>query len=100
MKQKIAVEASYLSLTSGIWTRKANDAYVTVTCHYITPQWKMEMLVLSTQGFQERHTGVNIVASALVEIATKFNIEEKIVAVVHDWGSNYECAAGREPWVG
>ena len=88
LKQKIAAEASYLSLTSDIWTSKANDAYVTVTCHYISPQWKMETLVLSTQGFQEQHTGVNI-ASALVEIATKFNIEDKIVAVVHDQGSNY-----------
>ena len=90
LKEKIALEAQSLSLTSDIWTSQANDAYITVSCHFISPEWKMNCYVLSTRGFPERHTGINI-SEAITEILTDFHIsDEQVEAIVHDQGSNYE----------
>ena len=35
-------EVDHLALTTDIWTSRATQAYMTVTCHYLTPDWKLE----------------------------------------------------------
>ena len=38
----------------------AVEAYMTVSVHYLDPNWVMQAFVLETFAFPERHTGVNI----------------------------------------
>ena len=53
----------------------------------------MKSFVLSTKGFSEKHTGVNV-CEALKNVVREFGISEaQVVAVVHDQGSNNEVTA-------
>jgi len=44
-----------------MWTSLANDAYINLTTHYISKEWKMESVCLGTIPVSEWHTGDNIV---------------------------------------
>ena len=76
-----------VALMSDIWTSRAVQAYLTATIHFITDDWLKSSKVLVTREMTERHTGVHI-ADSLTEIAKYWNLEEKIVAIVHDIASN------------
>ena len=59
-----------MALTTDIWTSMATETYMTVTAHYIDPNWKLQNFVLETLSFPERHTGVNI-AQKLKEVGER-----------------------------
>ena len=50
----------YVAVTSDIWTSRVTQAYITLTVHFITDDWKMESKVIQTEEIPERHTGENI----------------------------------------
>ena len=75
-----------------IWTSRAVQAYLTVTVHFITDDWLINSNVLVTREMTERHTGVHIEYS-LTEIAKDWNLDGKIVAIVHDNASNMVLAS-------
>ncbi|KAK0135825.1 Zinc finger BED domain-containing protein 1 [Merluccius polli] len=77
-----------LSFTTDIWTSVSMEAYMAVTCHFITQEWELCAFVLETKLMEVSHTGVNI-AQQLGEAADAFAIPNyKRVAVVHDNASN------------
>lgn len=83
-----------VSFTTDIWTTSVRmEAYMAVTCHFITREWKLCNFVLETKVMEVNHTGVNI-AEQLGEVADAFAIPNyKRVAVVHDNASNMKLAA-------
>jgi len=83
--------ASSVALTTDIWTSRATQAYITVTAHYISIDWKLFACVLETKGFPERHTG-QAISEKLTEIAQHFALTEKVTAVVHDQAANMELS--------
>jgi len=91
LKEILSKEAVAVGLTTDIWTSIATDAYITVSCHYISPEWEMRSFVLATKEFPERRTAIEI-AQMLKEITTDFKIQDKVVCVVHDQASNMELA--------
>ncbi|KAK1904903.1 Zinc finger BED domain containing protein 4 [Dissostichus eleginoides] len=77
-----------VSFTRHIWTSVRMEAYMAVTCHFITQEWELSNFVLETKVMEVNHTGVNI-AEQLGEVADAFAIPNyKRVAVVHDNASN------------
>ncbi|XP_054861960.1 uncharacterized protein LOC129347772 [Amphiprion ocellaris] len=60
VKTAINTNSSKLALTADIWTSVANEAYLGVTCHYITEDWDMQSVCLTTMPLQDRHTASNI----------------------------------------
>ena len=88
-KLKIILErnASDISLTTDIWTSVANEAYITVSAHFLSQDWNLYSVVLTTGAFPERHTGI-VISRKLIEIAEQFGIEEKVSCIVHDQASN------------
>lgn len=60
LKAILESKASNVSLTTDIWTSIATEAYVTVSGHFISPDWDMYSVVLTTCAFPERHTGIEI----------------------------------------
>ena len=70
LRLKLKEEAVGVSLTTDIWTSTAVEAYMTVTVHYIDPNWVMQAFVLETFSFPERHTAVNI-AEKLKELGNR-----------------------------
>ena len=69
MKQKVQESLSIrnLAITTDIWTSRATAAYMTITAHYNSDEWKIEINVLCTSEMAERHTGANI-ASRIQEV--------------------------------
>ena len=64
----------------------ATEAYMTVTTHYIDPNWKLQNCVLETL-IPERHTRVNI-AEKLKGVGESWGIIHNVITVSHDQGSN------------
>ena len=87
--QQVLRAANSVSITSDMWTSLANDAYVSLTTHFISDEWKKESVSLGTLPVTERHTGDNILLW-IEEMLRKFDIStQKIVSFVHDNGSNF-----------
>ena len=91
LKKRLEDEAPCMALTTDIWTSMATEAYMTVTAHYIDPNWKLQNFVLGTLSFPERHTGVNI-AQKLKEVGERWGIIGKVITVSHDQALNMEAA--------
>ena len=86
------LDSPYVSLTTDIWTSQTQQAYLTVTAHFITEKWKMESKVFQTRGMPERQTGVNI-SERLKAAACEWNIaNDRLVAVVCDNAANMVLA--------
>ena len=77
-------EALSVSLTTDIWSSLATEGYVTVSAHYLTPDWHMCSYVLETSGFLEHHTSDNI-ANKLGE---QYDLNNKVSTFVHDRAAN------------
>ena len=80
-----------VSVTSDLWTSNAMQAYITVTSHFITPDWKLNSYVLATRMTEERHTGSNI-ATEVESILREFNVAN-VTSLVTDNASNMVIAA-------
>lgn len=92
VKETLRDIKSFLTLTADVWTSRATEAYLGVSCHFLSENWKMKTLNLATMPLEERHTSANIM-TWVEEVLTKFDIlPTKIKAVVHDSGSNMVAA--------
>ncbi|KAA0721473.1 hypothetical protein E1301_Tti020703 [Triplophysa tibetana] len=81
VKTAINTNNSKLALTTDVWTSVATEAYLGITCHYITDDWDMQSFCLTTIPLQDRHNASNI-AEWLPEIPPS-----KIIAIVHDYAN-------------
>ena len=79
------------ALTTDMWTSLANKGFITVTCHYISQDWKLNNTLLATRITSDRHTGVNI-ARELKKIVDEFGLGG-VIALVTDNASNMVTAA-------
>ena len=78
-------------LTTDMWTSKATQSYITITCHFIDEKWIMQSFVLETCAFEGRHTA-DKVGNKLVETATTFGILEGVAGLTHDEAANMVAA--------
>ena len=88
----------HVALTTDLWTSKATEAYLTVTCHYITDEWDIANKVLLTREMPERHTGLHI-AERLRQAVSEWQIpEDRVSAIVRDNASNMNVAVEEVGW--
>ena len=85
-----------MTLTSDLWTSRATESFLTITCHYLTLSWVLKSLVLETFAFKSSHTAKNIAASFL-RVATSWEISE-VVAMVTDNAANTVAAVRIAGW--
>lgn len=64
---------------------------MTVTVHFIDPEWRLHSRVLSTNTLEGSHTGEQI-ASALRDVFSKWGIERKVTTLVTDNAANVKNA--------
>ncbi|XP_022165454.1 zinc finger BED domain-containing protein 1-like [Myzus persicae] len=83
-------EARHVAITTDIWTSMNTDSYLTMTVHFLS-QTQLKTLVLCTKKLDCNHTGANI-CEIMREELNKWNIFEKVVAVVTDGGANIKSA--------
>ena len=84
-------EPLHIALSTDIWTSIATQAYITVIAHFISPNWELNIFLLQAMYFLENHTAENI-SEKIKEILANFSLDSyRVVAVVHDQGSNMEA---------
>ena len=92
IKDYLQTEVEFFAFTMDNWTSRANDAYLSLTSHFITSRWNMVTCVLATSPFPEHHTADNIVKT-VQQVMADYNLEKKhLLSVVHDQCSNMELA--------
>ena len=75
VKEELSRQA-HVALTSDLWTSRATESYLTITCHFLTSSWELKSIVLDTFQFKHSHTAENISA------ADKWDILSKVIAIV------------------
>ena len=86
-------EISHLSITTGCWTSRAVDSYMTVTVHLVTKDWKLHSRILSTMLLEGSHTADKL-SSALREVFASWGItgSQKVTHCVTDNVANVKAA--------
>ena len=64
-----------------MWTSLVNDAYISLTTHFISGEWKIKSNCLGTILVSEWHTGENI-SSWIEGILGKFGISTQKLSVL------------------
>ena len=57
---KCEIKNKKITLTTDAWTSIATEAYLGVTCHFITEDWELTSYSLTMMPLEERHTAENI----------------------------------------
>ncbi|KAL7724710.1 hypothetical protein ACLKA6_014000 [Drosophila palustris] len=75
----------HCAATTDEWTSRANDHYLTVTCHFLTNDFQMKSAVLSTDKLQnDQDQTTERIASSLHKILFEWGVESKVSAIVTD----------------
>ncbi|CAI6371303.1 unnamed protein product [Macrosiphum euphorbiae] len=77
----------HVSLTCDLWSSRANESFLTVTCHFIDKDYKIHCTVLSTNKMDINHTSENI-ATEINLIIKDWDIVNKVVTIVTDNASS------------
>ena len=101
MKSKVVdlqQQKNKVALTTDMWTSEANEAYLGLSCHYLTQEFELVSVCLAVEHFTGRHTGVNI-ASGIRHILSDYAIDQSTVsAVIADNASNMDLALRVGEW--
>lgn len=65
-----------VSLTSDMWTSIKAEAYVVVTCHYVTSEWKLSSILLNMAKFLKTQT------AAYIALMMEWGITRKVIKVI------------------
>jgi len=85
---KKLAEAHFICLTADAWSAHGR-AFLGVTGHWISNEYKRESVVLACSRFKGKHS-FDRISQELNSVIEKFNIKKsKIVCVVTDNGSNF-----------
>src|SRR5437868_10801553 len=80
-----------VSLTFDIWSSRAHDSYIRITCHWLTESFELHEIVLEIRELDD-HYAYNILES-VNSVLDKFNINhQKIFSITTDNGVNVKSA--------
>jgi hypothetical protein len=68
-----------------------------ITAHCILEEWDLKSALLETFEFNTEHTATNI-ATELIRVANKWNIQDKIVCIVTNNAANMIVAVRETGW--
>ncbi|XP_054635140.1 zinc finger BED domain-containing protein 4-like isoform X1 [Dunckerocampus dactyliophorus] len=85
-------KASAVSLTADMWTSIHMDAYLAVTCHFITEEVQLSTVVLGVQKFPQTHTAAHL-AEAKDVLMEEWGIKWKVTGLVTDCAPNMIACA-------
>jgi len=74
-KTTIKSYLQFFAFTTDIWTSRANDVNLSLTCHFTTSRWNMVTCVLATAPFPEHHTANNI-AEKVQQVMAEYGLEK------------------------
>ncbi|XP_005093008.1 zinc finger BED domain-containing protein 4-like [Aplysia californica] len=84
-------EVNHLTVTTDCWTSRKTESFMTVTVHFVSPDWKLTSRVLNTVLLETTHTSENL-AAKILEIFTAWGIKDKVTTIVTDNAANMKLA--------
>ena len=85
-----------ICITTDMWTSNKQEAYISITAHWLDDDLKLQQAVLTTAEMSERHTGVNR-KDRIVKCLREYGVKKAVVATVADNGSNVVYALNLLP---
>ena len=93
LAERLQVDALSLSLTTDILTTSSTEAFLSLTCHFVTSKWEFVDCILAIKCFPGHHTGENI-SETIKEVLSSYEIADRSMSsIVHDQGSNMRRAS-------
>jgi len=84
--------ASYVAITTDIWTSMNTDSFMTLTAHFVDKTIsELRTVVLCTKKLVSNHTGASL-SEVINQELVDWNILYKVVAIVTDGASNIKLA--------
>ncbi len=81
-------EASFVAMTTDMWTSRASDQYIGVTAHFIRPEWTIDRFTLENKELPPPHDNLHI-AESLESVLQDWKLDKsKMSAIVTDNASN------------
>ncbi|CAB4427392.1 unnamed protein product [Rhizophagus irregularis] len=81
----------HCSITTDIWSSIKNEAFIGVTIHFITNEWKLKHFTLEVLRITGSHTG-NAIYEILNKLLEDFDLKRKVISITTDNGSNMVVA--------
>lgn len=83
--QLILNKIEFCAITTDCWTSRANEGYLTVTCHFISEEFLLQTAVLSTQKLltTTNHNAENI-SKTLKAVLEEWGVMGKVACIVTD----------------
>lgn len=93
------VAADFFATTTDLWSSRTMEPYMSLTIHYIDPDFNLTTKCLQTAFIPQDHTGQNI-ADGLREAMAEWSLEEeKLVCMTTDNAANIRLAAELNGWM-
>ncbi|KAH6942679.1 hypothetical protein HPB50_009230 [Hyalomma asiaticum] len=91
-----------ISITTDSWTSRANESYLSVTCHIMDSSFQLHVHALACTEMADAHTAENLVLF-LKSVMEEWALPDPgtvPVYVVTDNGRNFTAAITQSPWIG
>ncbi|XP_049275497.1 zinc finger BED domain-containing protein 4-like [Rhipicephalus sanguineus] len=91
-----------ISITTDGWTSRANESYLSVTCHVMDSSFQQHVHALACTEMADAHTAGNLVVF-LKSVMKEWALPEPgtvPVYIVTDNGRNFTAAIAQSPWIG
>ena len=83
-----------ISLTTDLWTSSNQTAFMVVSSHYITDDWKLKKRLISFKELPSPHTGLAI-SDQLISTMVEWKILDKVAFITVDNASANDVAIAR-----
>src|ERR1044072_219622 len=93
MKNYIEKTCEYASITTDLWTSRAKNGYIGITCHWLTQEMKLCDILVCVNPISYPHTGEHI-CKTIQDKLKVLGLEKKVIIAVTDNGSNMVKAIG------
>ncbi|CAG8662774.1 18110_t:CDS:2, partial [Gigaspora rosea] len=91
IKDLISKTSDTVSLTFDLWSSRAHDSYLGITCHWLTDSFDLHEIVLDMGELDEHHA--SDIVESVNSVLNKFNINcQKVFSITTDNGSNVKSA--------
>jgi hypothetical protein len=91
LQDMLQAHDSRVGFTTDMWTAPNRSSFLSVTAHWITPDFTRLNFTLAMVAVHERHTA-RVIANKLWEVVEEFNVTDRIAKFTIDNGSNMIAA--------
>lgn len=83
---------SKVCITTDMWSSIANNDYISITCNFITNDFKLKHATLEVLPYPEVSHTAESIRAILLKILSDWGIKNKVACVIHDNAANMVAA--------